>query len=136
MGFNRTNGRGQGLPAPSPVINQGRAAGSTRAGYNPTITATDEKPSIRYGGLQTYETPIRGWQGDIVIGASVQFQVPIPDRTVTLNIISVVGTVMASINGGGFRSIIGNNFFSNTEIDSVLIITGAASSCIVQTGNL
>jgi hypothetical protein len=136
MAGNRINGRGQGLPAPSTVILQDRAASTSRAGYNPTLTNNDDKPNIRYGGLQTYETPIRGWSGDITVGASTQLAIPIPDRTVTARFISVVGTVQISVNGGGFRTVLNGDTFTNTEIDSIFMITGAASSCVVQTGNL
>ena len=136
MANNRFNGRGQALAAPSGQIMTGRAAPTDRAGYNPSLTQQDDKANIRYGGLQTYESPIRGWSGDINIGASAQFIVPLPERTVTARFISVVGTITASINGGGFRTILNNDTFTNTEIDSIVVITAAASSCIVQTGNL
>lgn len=135
-GQNRFNGRGQGLPGPSTVISVNRSATTPRSGYNPTLNNEDGKPNIRYGGLQTYETPIRGWGADIVIGATAQFNVPIPERTVTARLISVVGTVQVSVNGGGFRTVLNGDTFTNTEIDSFFVITGAASSCIVQTGNL
>jgi hypothetical protein len=118
------------------VIQVGRAAPTGRAGYNPTLTQNDNQQNYRYGGLQTYETPIRGWSGDILVGASAQFIVPITDRTVTARFISVVGTVTASINGGGFRTILNGDTFTNTEIDSIVVVTAAGASCTVQTGNL
>jgi hypothetical protein len=135
-GQNRFNGRGQGLPGPSTVIRNDRSATTPRSGYNPTLTNNDNQPNIRYGGMQTYETPIRGWSGDNVVGASAQIAIPIPDRTVTARFISVVGTVQVSVNGGGFRTVLNGDTFTNTEIDSMYVITGAASGCIVQTGNM
>ena len=111
---------------------------------NPAMVSTSdvqsqEGPNWRYGGMITYEKPITEFPGDIIIPVnaagsitSLRAGVDLPNNCVGVRFISLVTGVQASINGQGQRTILNGDVFSGCEINSMVIITDATGSCIIQ----
>lgn len=91
---------------------------------------------MRYGGIVTYEKPIREFFGDINVGSSVVVTLragtELPNNCVGLRFINVVPNVTVNINGGGWRTLLNDDVFSGCEIAQISIQTDAAGSCTVQ----
>lgn len=91
---------------------------------------------LRYGGLVTYEKPIREFFGDVNITASsfvtLRAGTELPNNCVGLRFINVVPNVTVNINGGGWRTLLNGDVFSGCEIAQIAIQTDAAGSCTVQ----
>ena len=103
--------------------------------------SSDDKdgPIWRYRGLVTYEKPITEFQGDIVIPVNAAGSITtlrsgneLPTNCVGVRFISLVGSVQASINGQGQRTILNNDVLSGCEITSIIVFTDATGTCIVQ----
>lgn len=105
-----------------------------------TSVMPEEGATYRYGGLVTYEKPIKEFPGDILIPVNAAGSVTnlragaeLPNNCVGIRFISLVPGVTISINGGGSRVVQNGDGFNNCEIQSVMIVTNATGTCIVQT---
>ncbi len=107
---------------------------------SPRLVSTSVNPiqeqTFRYGGLVTYEKPIREFPEEIVIGASsvttLRAGNELPNNCVGMRFIGLTASVVASINGGGTRTILNGDVLNGCEIDSIMIVTDATGGCIVQ----
>lgn len=105
-----------------------------------SISVTEEDgPSYRYGGMVTYEKPIKEFPADIVIPVNAAGSVTnlragseLPNNCVGVRFIGLVAGVQASINGGGTRTILNGDTLTGCEIESILIITDATGTVTVQ----
>jgi len=92
-------------------------------------------PNYRFGGLITYEKPIKEFTGDIAIGSSqnITFQsgLQLPNNCTGFRILSVVPNVQVSINSSPWMTVTGGDTF-NCEISTLAFLTDAAGSCILQ----
>jgi hypothetical protein len=105
---------------------------------------SQEGPNWRYGGLVTYEKPIKEWYPDILIpvnaaGSSTTLRSgnELPNNCVGFRVIGTTanpfaGGVSVSINGGGLRTVLNGDVYGNTEIDSIVIVTDATGTCTIQ----
>ena len=109
---------------PDPLVNTGAPNGSAPG------------PNYMYGGLLTYEKPVKEWTGDIPIGASqditYQSGVNLPANTVGFRLISVVPSCVVMINNYPPMTVISGDSFVGLRVDTLRIITDAAGSCILQ----
>jgi hypothetical protein len=110
--------------------------------HNRLVSASGDDqdgPIWRYKGLVTYEKPIIEFTGDIVIpvnaaGSSTTLRSgsELPNNCVGLRFIGLIPGVMASINGGGLRTIQNGDTFAGCEISFLVVITDAAGTCTIQ----
>jgi hypothetical protein len=110
--------------------------------HNRLVSASGDDqdgPIWRYKGLVTYEKPITEFTGDIVIpvnaaGSSTTLRsgTELPTNCVGVRFISLLPGVFVSMNGGGLRTVLNGDTLTNTEIQSIVILTDATGSCIVQ----
>lgn len=105
-----------------------------------TSMGPEEGATYRHGGLVTYEKPITEFPGDILIPVNaagsvttLRAGVDIPTNCVGIRFISLVPGVTISMNGGGSRTVLNGDGFDNCEIQSVMIVTDALGTCVVQT---
>lgn len=92
--------------------------------------------TYRFGGLLTYEKPIVEFPGDINIAASSSVLLrageELPRNCVGIRFINLIPTVLISVNGFPFRTVLNNDVFSGCEIRSLQVVTDAAGSVTVQ----
>jgi hypothetical protein len=95
-----------------------------------------DAPIYRYGGVLTYEKPITEFFADILIpvASSVALRAgnELPRNCVGMRFVALIPNVTASINGGGPRTILNGDVLSGCEINSIVVTTDAAGTCIVQ----
>ena len=93
-------------------------------------------PNYRYGGLLTYEKPIKEWFPDLALtpgqGTLLRAGIELPVNCVQVRFINVAGTPTVSINGYGARTLLNLDGYNNTEIQSMYVILGATDTCTVQ----
>jgi hypothetical protein len=86
--------------------------------------------------VRTQEVPLVAFSGDYVIPAGTTLSLTGLDlmggRCTGFVLASIVGTVQASINGGGYRTIPSAISVDLADIQSLSVTTGAASSAILQ----
>ena len=119
-----------------PAIPQGQA----QPNINQRLISTSVNPvneqTFRYGGLVTYEKPIREFPEEITIAANsvttLRAGNELPNNCVGLRFIGLTASVVASINGGGTRTILNGDTLTGCEIDSIMIVTDGTGGCIVQ----
>lgn len=103
------------IPAPPP------APGPTATGE--PVTVTKEQPIQTFGGDYSFTAG-----QDVTIDATQVFG----DRCTGIVFQGVVGTVQVSINSSPLRSILTDLAINNASIRQLRVITGAASSVVVQ----
>lgn len=81
--------------------------------------------------LRTFETPYVFFPAEIVIGINFTGSIPLPVRCGQIAFINVVPGVMASINGGGGRTI-KDGFVYNGDFRSLDIQTDGTGGCTIQ----
>ena len=106
------------VPAPPPVVPNPGAAGS-----NPTPSIVKQVPLQSFGG-----DVLIGALADTTIDATLQFS----DRCTGLLLQAATGTVQVSINGSALRTVVSDQSINDASIRQVRIVTGAASSVILQ----
>ena len=96
-------------------------------------------PIWRYRGLVTYEKPITEITGDILIPVNaagsvttLRSGVELPNNCVGLRFILLTPGVTVSFNGGGLRTVLNGDTFSGVEIKSLVVITDAAGTVVIQ----
>jgi len=112
----------------------------TQGGFIPNTDETRVPPGQRQktllGGTQVTQTPAVYFGGDIIIGASTSQSIDITGlvggRCTGFVLAAIVGTVQYSINGGGLRTCPSAIAVNSTMMNSLSIVTGPASSCILQ----
>lgn len=82
---------------------------------------------------RTWERPIRALPAETVIGASASLNVPLPDGCCGVRFLALSGSVVASFNGGGSRTVLDGDTLSGLELRDLQVNTGAASGVTVQT---
>jgi len=105
-----------------------------------SISASQEDgPTYRYGGMVTYEKPIREFPADIVIPVNaagsltnLRSGAELPNNCVGVRFVGLVPGVTVSINGGGSRTVLNGDTLTGCEIDSILIATDATGTVTVQ----
>jgi hypothetical protein len=131
--FDPINGQGGKLPMfqglrelPGKVINMG-------------LQAVSQAMQFRFGGLLTYEKPIIEFFGDVNVAAATQILMMagatdngLPRNCVGVRFINLVPGVIASINGGPFRTILNGDSFQGCEIRSLQVVTDGVGSCTIQ----
>ena len=105
---------------------------------HPPMPPTQPVPS----GAQTFaanpvkQLPIQSFGGDILVGASsdltIDATLQFSDRCVGLLLQGATGTVQVSINGSALRTVISDQAINDASIRQVRVVTGLASSVIVQ----
>lgn len=89
-----------------------------------------------YGGVMVTPTPLVFFGGDQVFGASVDQAIDITSnlggRCTGFLITSVIGSVKVSVNGGGAMTVPTAMAVNDSQINSLRLITGVASSCILN----
>lgn len=92
-------------------------------------------PTYLWGGLVTYEKPLKEFTGDIAIGSSqnITFQsgLQLPNNCTGFRVLSVVPGVQVSINNSPWGTVVGGDNF-NFQINTLAILTDAVGSCILQ----
>lgn len=81
--------------------------------------------------IPTFETPLVTFPADIVIPGSFSGSVELPANCAQIAFISVIPNVVASLNGGGSRTI-KDGFVYNGLFRSLQVATDAGGSCIIQ----
>ena len=81
----------------------------------------------------TWERPIAALPAETVLGAAVSTDVPLPDGCCGVRFIAVTGSVVASFNGGGTRTILDGDTYSGLRLMQLQVNTGGASGVTVQT---
>ena len=105
---------------------------------HPPMPVTQPVPS----GAQTFaatpvkQIPIQTFGGDLLVGASsdITFDATLQfsDRCVGVLFQAATGTVQVSINGSALRTVVADQAINDASIRQVRVVTGAASSVIVQ----
>jgi hypothetical protein len=106
------------VPAPPPVVNNPGAAGS-----NPDATIVKQVPLQTFGGDN-----LVGASADITFDATLVFS----DRCTGLLLQAATGTVQVQINGGALRTVVSDQAINDASIRQVRVVTGVASSVILQ----
>ena len=83
--------------------------------------------------VRTFETPIVFFPAEILVAASTQQLITVPPRCVQIAFIDLVPNVVASINGGGGRTI-KDGFVYNGQFQSLEIATDATGTVKIQFG--
>ena len=129
----------RGFYAGLPSIPQFEQQGAITPRMISTSVSDEDGPIYRYQGLVTYEKPIREFPADILIPVNAAGSVTnlrsgseLPNNCVGVRFISLVAGVSVSINGGGNRTIQNGDTLSGCEINSILIVTDATGTVIVQ----
>lgn len=81
--------------------------------------------------VRTFETPFVYFPADINIGVSTSIDIPLPPRCAQIAFINVTPNIVASINGGGARTI-KDGFVYNGEFHSLQVATDAGGTCTIQ----
>lgn len=109
-------------------------------GFTPNADETrvpsGQRQKSLYGGQMVTPTPLVAFGGDIAIPAASSIVVDIQQnmgaRCTGFIISSIFGTVQYSINGGGLRTCPSALAVNDAQINSLLIVTGVGSTCILQ----
>ena len=80
---------------------------------------------------RTFETPFINFPAEINIPAATQISIPLPQQCGQIAFINVLPGVIASINGGGGRTI-KDGYIYNGDFQTLEIVTDATGSCSVQ----
>lgn len=96
-------------------------------------------PNYLFGSLKTYEHPITEFPGDILIPVNAAGSVTtltsglqLPTNCVGVRFVSLTPNVLISVNGGGQRVCLNGDVISGCRINSLIIYTDGAGTCIVQ----
>lgn len=81
--------------------------------------------------LRTFETPFIGFPADINIGTNTTISIPLPPQCGQIAFINVIPGVIASINGGGGRTI-KDGFVYTGDFTNLDIQTDATGSVTLQ----
>lgn len=97
------------------------------------------KQTMRFGGLVTYEKPIREFFGDILLpvvaaGSVVTLRagIELPRNCVGVRFLNLVPGVMVNINGGGWRTCLNGDVVSGCEIAQMSVQTDATGTVVIQ----
>jgi hypothetical protein len=102
---------------------------------------TQAGPNWRFGGMVTYEKPIKEFFADIVVGpnSNITFRndgkndgTGLPSNCVGLRFIGLTTNVMISINGGGGRTVLNGDVITGSEISILQVITDATGTVTIQ----
>ena len=107
------------MVAPPPVSQNPGAAGNA----DTSTTIVKQLPIQTFGGDN-----VIGASADVTIDATLQFS----DRCTGILLVGATGTVQVQINGGALRTIVSDVAINDASVRQVRIVTGAASSVIVQ----
>lgn len=114
------------------------AADLPRQVINEGLQAAAQGLTFLFGGVLTYEKPVIEFFADFDVPASQDIilragvDLALPRNCVSIRFLKVVGAPLINVNGGGFRTLMNNDFIDGARVFTLQIHTAVGESLTLQ----